>query len=753
MNASSHAQVVTLKVTHNRLTAPGNQTVEKSIAIDRSKFLKIKTKENLTEILSRTELEIPHVSSSLLKYLRKSKKHKEYIPLETEDDFKSLSRSLKVKNHVKLIINDSSPFVDGHFKKRKTSTIDFSSLGDALLEAAFDHFKDLFADLPKAASSNENSSFEHGKDSPDGDHKQAGQNSTEELPIHVNVACDSCNPTDTSFVPIRGVRYSCLVCPNFDLCESCEADCTRQKRTVGVHSFMHPMAKLSSPDQDFNRKKFNLGSRGCRTWKMPSQLPPSYSRDIVYDIPLENCTDQTKQRLETLLQKNGIDSFIHNVQKFIDNSDRYEELIALSQRNSDDREVDEEVKFAILKSMIDSCLATSPSMTTQAPTSSIPETTRAPFESVPAHCSDKVLVKPKKIGDNARVISLMLTNTSEVTIEGGDLKFEFHNDKQNEVVIIKNASNVKPGQQRFYNLGKLNDNFDRLSGMKLTVTSSNVVLEGEYHETEDSELWIVQNTATSSPCVEDAPNTNIGNSQVLDNNDEINVTVVPKSSTAAQIIISNRSKKTIDCSYLKLEIVNCFNRSVVTVIVRKKHGILPGKVGKFNIGLVDAHMKYPFKLVMKNDFNVGYCDLNFKKLSDNLIFEKEGNTYIKKEHYISDDEDVRTSGTESFSDEKLQKEEEMTDEDTIQKEPRTGVPSLSSSLNQSVHSIVLPALPKESTLGGSSEYLDARASLGKEKEETELDENEEDDYDIISVEGDPETDSDFEVLSPVISSQ
>jgi len=36
--------------------------------------------------------------------------------------------------------------------------------------------------------------------------------------IHYGVTCDGCG-----VVPIKGVRFKCLVCPNFDLCASCEA--------------------------------------------------------------------------------------------------------------------------------------------------------------------------------------------------------------------------------------------------------------------------------------------------------------------------------------------------------------------------------------------------------------------------------------------------------------------------------------------------------------------------------------------------
>jgi hypothetical protein len=55
-------------------------------------------------------------------------------------------------------------------------------------------------------------------------------------PKHVGVICDGCNRS-----PIIGIRYKCLECFDYDLCESC-AD--RQL----IHSH-HVMAKIRTPHQ------------------------------------------------------------------------------------------------------------------------------------------------------------------------------------------------------------------------------------------------------------------------------------------------------------------------------------------------------------------------------------------------------------------------------------------------------------------------------------------------------------------------
>ena len=50
--------------------------------------------------------------------------------------------------------------------------------------------------------------------------------------IHPGVMCDGCEDS------IRGLRYKCLVCPDFDLCKICEGK--------GMH-IQHDMMKITTP--------------------------------------------------------------------------------------------------------------------------------------------------------------------------------------------------------------------------------------------------------------------------------------------------------------------------------------------------------------------------------------------------------------------------------------------------------------------------------------------------------------------------
>jgi hypothetical protein len=52
--------------------------------------------------------------------------------------------------------------------------------------------------------------------------------------IHYGIICDGCNKKD-----IEGIRYKCMVCPDFDYCEKCEALYAEKHR--------HPFLKMRKP--------------------------------------------------------------------------------------------------------------------------------------------------------------------------------------------------------------------------------------------------------------------------------------------------------------------------------------------------------------------------------------------------------------------------------------------------------------------------------------------------------------------------
>ena len=204
----SENKLVTIKVTFNQLYTSLKACIEKLITIERESFIQIDDKEKLVAFL-RSDFKLGELKD--VKILRKSKKHKDYIPLETESDFKSLSRSLKVKNHIKLLINDSTPatkycppkYLSGDPERKKT--IDFASLGKALVEASFTVLSDFRGEEYQASGHTQKQSTQP-QTSSQATQRHCVRKSEESANndcVHEFVACDSCNPT--SFVPLKGV--------------------------------------------------------------------------------------------------------------------------------------------------------------------------------------------------------------------------------------------------------------------------------------------------------------------------------------------------------------------------------------------------------------------------------------------------------------------------------------------------------------------------------------------------------------------
>lgn len=489
MPPQNQSQRIIIKVAITKANTGSDSTpVEKTVYARRDSFTKIKSKAALTAYLSKELPDYISSDASYLAFTRKSKKYKDFISLDSEDDFKSLARSLKVKNHVKLNVVDSSPIAsdaDDSTRKRKSTTIDFGALGDALIEVAFEHFKEMFGDLSNGAP------FKKGTSSVASDNSDCPSYNTAtkdeaSLPVHSNICCDICHPDD--FVPLRGVRYSCLVCPNFDLCSSCESRQLADKSSFGSHSYLHPMAKIIHPSSSFVRG----GAWG-------STIPQT--NDIVYDIPLENCNLATKERLEELLKLKGFEGFVNDVDRYISDSEKYQKLCTMMEIEDEDEEVQFLVLMSILEHAMDEDKKEQDSDVPQSePVTSDNDSVAFPQNNI----EGEVIVRPKKFGEISRIISLQLTNNTNQTIEGGELKFEFFNSKQTETVVVRNASAIKPGRIRYYNLGRLAEEFERINGMQLRIVTEGAVFVGEYKDNSDSILTAQSSFEAKVPEVSEA---------------------------------------------------------------------------------------------------------------------------------------------------------------------------------------------------------------------------------------------------------
>lgn len=110
--------------------------------------------------------------------------------------------------------------------------------------------------------------------------------------VHEGVVCDGCNQD------IRGIRYKCSNCPDYDLCQSCE-------KKGNVHEPSHVFLKIVKPQPTFGgrgcpyrRPGFGFGWRGgrwnrgenrCASWAERNSATSLLGR-FVSDVSLEDGT-------------------------------------------------------------------------------------------------------------------------------------------------------------------------------------------------------------------------------------------------------------------------------------------------------------------------------------------------------------------------------------------------------------------------------------------------------------------------------
>ena len=88
------------------------------------------------------------------------------------------------------------------------------------------------------------------------------------LAVHDNVICDSCNGS------VVGIRYKCSVCPDYDLCESCELK-------GGIHDASHPLLKITLPLNQSSKTWGSRGGRSCPYYRRGYVLPSISSKEKI----------------------------------------------------------------------------------------------------------------------------------------------------------------------------------------------------------------------------------------------------------------------------------------------------------------------------------------------------------------------------------------------------------------------------------------------------------------------------------------
>lgn len=92
------------------------------------------------------------------------------------------------------------------------------------------HIKKRDGDQPHQPASGEQPSMETGEKAEGEESSSSGQDQSP--PFHPGVICDGCNG------PVYGIRFKCLMCPDYDLCSSCEGQ--------GIHAG-HSMVTIETP--------------------------------------------------------------------------------------------------------------------------------------------------------------------------------------------------------------------------------------------------------------------------------------------------------------------------------------------------------------------------------------------------------------------------------------------------------------------------------------------------------------------------
>lgn len=94
--------------------------------------------------------------------------------------------------------------------------------------------------------------------------------------VHRGCLCNSCGT-----VPIRGIRYRCANCADYDLCENCESQ--------GVHSKAHIFYKIKVPAPSFNSRHIQpvwyTGDPSAVESQLPKHISTKLSRETGFERP------------------------------------------------------------------------------------------------------------------------------------------------------------------------------------------------------------------------------------------------------------------------------------------------------------------------------------------------------------------------------------------------------------------------------------------------------------------------------------
>lgn len=635
-------------------------------------------------------------------FFRKSKKSKKYIPLESESDFNCLARSLGVKNHMRLTINDHSfatPIL--LYKEEETKSIpkvsekdsskpesglndlnvNLASLAEMLTDVARDKFKLVLSEISNELVESFGSKITNKDVYAKEEEKESKANGL----VHRNVSCDNCTPDQ--FVPIKGLRYKCLVCKDYDLCEKCESSFNDHEIVTEKHSFRHPTIKIHDSESlsvdegvlaDLISKSnltntsavhCNVSCDSCDDDKPIVGNRYKCLQCANFDL-CQKCNDDVRFNHKTVLSHNESHLMTKMQQprcyKNKHTSGSSNDVLVDINMDSIDNDLSSKLKSMLAGGM----------------TSFVSEFERS-FNNAKRYETLLGLVKSVEGDDDLKfgVIKSLLEKSNANVFDIADI-FDENNQSVNPPAYDDNSES------------------DRV----------------ETDESSESSVGLDEGDCEAEAFIDDK------------RCDSILVNLSLKSNGMAQITVFNNTEKLISCSDLTLEIINFLGHSVCKVIVHKRHGIEPLNTAKFNIALNSAHLKHPFKLVFDNTDFRAVADLSLKNLASPLKIE---NTEKEESKALDDPKECKATQTEQIKPSQITKSEEDDSETDLEQ-----------NLIGSTSSMVLPSLPKETS---NSVYIDAES-------ETDHGFNEREQNMLIDVSGDEcELGSDYEILTPTTS--
>lgn len=285
-------------------------------------------KERLHKIIRK---ELGFSKDKKFSLTRKSKRSKTYVPLKDSTDYRALNRSLEVKNHLKLKVEDAlNEATGGEIREKsieKTETVTISKQDyKRLMSKIEDIHKSVIKDDVRVA----------------GNH--------EPLAVHKDVFCDACSISDN--VTIIGDRYKCRRCHDYDLCSTCY----KSGKASGNHSAHHEMLRIPGPAEAL----FPVYDERKQTEQQPFAKSNIDKNCIFVDIPVDvhESKDYESEIVDFVNTYNDVSKLKDLKQKLA----TFEMLVKLTNNNED-------LLFDAVKSYVDSqkseAVSTSPKLSVE----------------------------------------------------------------------------------------------------------------------------------------------------------------------------------------------------------------------------------------------------------------------------------------------------------------------------------------------------------------------------------------------------